>query len=166
MEPEAALRTLVGFTFDYQLDSPDFIRLVMNENMHRGEFIRRSATIQELKMPAINAVQAVYERGAASGVFADMDPIDLHMSISALCFFNVANRHTFSAIFKLARRARGPGPAARFHHRHGGVLRAAPHRFFRSCLVVALQAAGWCICEFCACHSPRVGPIIKTNQFS
>jgi len=73
----------------------------MNENMHRGEFIRRSATIQELNVPAINAVQAVYERGVASGVFRPhMDPIDLHMSISALCFFNVANRHTFSAIFK------------------------------------------------------------------
>eukprot|EP01030_Chromulinospumella_sphaerica_P025528 gene25528-25676_t len=63
MEPEAALRTLVGFTFDYQLGNPEFIRLVMNENMHRGEFIRRSATIQELNVPAINAVQAVYERG-------------------------------------------------------------------------------------------------------
>ncbi|PIF28013.1 TetR family transcriptional regulator [Acidovorax sp. 56] len=101
MEPEAALRALVGFTFDYQLGNPEFIRLVMNENMHRGEFIRRSATIQELNVPAINAVQAVYERGVATGVFRPhMDPIDLHMSISALCFFNVANRHTFSAIFK------------------------------------------------------------------
>jgi AcrR family transcriptional regulator len=101
MEPEAALRTLVGFTFDYQLGNPEFIRLVMNENMHRGEFIRRSATIQELNVPAINAVQAVYERGVAGGVFRpDMDPIDLHMSISALCFFNVSNSHTFSAIFK------------------------------------------------------------------
>ena len=92
---------LVGFTVDYQLANPDFIRLVMNENMHRGEFIRRSATIQELNVPAINAVQAVYERGVASGVFRPhMDPIDLHMSISALCFFNEANRHTFGAIFK------------------------------------------------------------------
>ncbi|BEU98515.1 TetR family transcriptional regulator [Acidovorax sp. DW039] len=101
MEPEAALRALVGFTYDYQLGNPDFIRLVMNENMHRGEFIRRSTTIQELNVPVINAVQAVYERGVAAGVFRPhMDPIDLHMSISALCFFNVANRHTFSAIFK------------------------------------------------------------------
>jgi AcrR family transcriptional regulator len=101
MEPETALRALVGFTFDYQLANPDFIRLVMNENMHRGEFIRRSASIQDLNVPAINAVQAVYERGVAAGVFRPhMDPIDLHMSISALCFFNVANQHTFSAIFK------------------------------------------------------------------
>ena len=37
----------------------------------------------------------------ADGVFrAGLDPIDLHMSISALSFFNVANRHTFALIFK------------------------------------------------------------------
>ena len=43
----------------------------------------------------------VYQRGVAAGVFRpDVDPVDLHMSISALCFFNEANRHTFGAIFK------------------------------------------------------------------
>ena len=37
----------------------------------------------------------------AQGVFrGGIDPVDLHMSISALSVFNVANRHTFSAIFK------------------------------------------------------------------
>jgi Tetracyclin repressor-like, C-terminal domain len=30
----------------------------------------------------------------------DVDPVDLHMTISALSFFNVANRPTFSTIFK------------------------------------------------------------------
>lgn len=101
LAPEEALRTLVGFTVDYQLANPDFIRLVMNENMHRGEFISRSTTIQELNIPVIHAVRDVYQRGVASGVFRpDVDPVDLHMSISALCFFNVANQHTFGAIFK------------------------------------------------------------------
>jgi AcrR family transcriptional regulator len=101
LPPEAALRKLVGFTFDYQLGNPDFIRLVMNENMHRGEFLARSASIQQLNVPAIGAVESVYGRGVKAGVFRkDVDPIDLHMSISALCFFNVSNRHTFSLIFK------------------------------------------------------------------
>ncbi len=101
LAPEQALRTLVGFTVDYQLANPDFIRLVMNENMHRGEFISQSTTIQELNIPVNHAVRNVYERGVASGVFRpDVDPVDLHMSISALCFFNVSNRHTFGAIFK------------------------------------------------------------------
>ena len=101
LDPEDALRRLVAFTFDYQHDNEPFIRLVMNENMHRGQYLARSATIQELNVPAIDAVGRVYERGVAAGVFRrDIDPIDLHMSISALCFFNVANRYTFSLIFK------------------------------------------------------------------
>jgi AcrR family transcriptional regulator len=101
LAPEDALRKLVGFTVDYQLANPDFIRLVMNENIHRGEFLGQSKMIQTLNVPAINAVRQVYERGVKDKVFrSGVDPVDLHMSISALSFFNVSNRHTFSLIFK------------------------------------------------------------------
>jgi AcrR family transcriptional regulator len=101
LAPEDALRKLVAFTFDYQHDNEDFIRLVMNENMHRGEYLARSKTIQDLNVPAIEAVRRVYERGVKAGVFRrGVDATDLHMSISALSFFNVANRYTFSLIFK------------------------------------------------------------------
>jgi AcrR family transcriptional regulator len=101
LAPEDALRKLVGFTVDYQLANPDFIRLVMTENIHRGEFLAQSKMIQKLNVPAIDAVRHVYQRGVAAGVFrSGIDAVDLHMSISALSFFNVANRHTFSLIFK------------------------------------------------------------------
>jgi AcrR family transcriptional regulator len=102
LAPEEALRRLVGFTFDYQWENPDFIRLVMNENIHRGEFLAQSKTIQKLNVPAISEIRRIYKRGVADGTFRQgIDPVDLHMSISALCFFNVSNRHTFSLIFKL-----------------------------------------------------------------
>ncbi len=101
LEPETALRRLVAFTCDYQRSNPDFIRLVMNENMHNGEFLAQSRLIQQLNVPAINLLRSVYERGVREGVFrCGIDPIDLHMSISALSVFNVSNRHTFSLIFK------------------------------------------------------------------
>lgn len=101
LAPEDALRKLVAFTFDYQQDNEDFIRLVMNENMHRGEYLARSKMIQDLNVPAIDAVRRVYDRGVRAKAFRrGIDPVDLHMSISALCFFNVANRHTFSLIFR------------------------------------------------------------------
>jgi AcrR family transcriptional regulator len=101
LAPEDALRRLVGFTFDYQWENPDFIRLVMNENIHRGEFLAQSKTIQKLNVPAISEIRQIYQRGVADGTFRKgIDPVDLHMSISALCFFNVSNRHTFSLIFK------------------------------------------------------------------
>ena len=101
LPPEEALRTLVSFTVDYQRANPDFIRLVMNENIYRGKFLAQSSRIQELNVPAIAAVDAVYRRGVEAGVFrAGIDPVDLHMSISALSFFNVSNSHTFALIFK------------------------------------------------------------------
>ena len=101
LAPEDALRKLVGFTVDYQLANPDFIRLVMTENIHRGEFLAQSKAIQKLNVPAIDGLREVYERGVAAGVFrAGIDAVDLHMSISALSFFNTANRHTFALIFK------------------------------------------------------------------
>ena len=101
LPPEDALRRLVEFTFDHHAGNEFFIRLVMAENMERGTYLAQSPTIQQLNVPAIDAVRTVYERGCATGVFRDdLDPVDLHMSISALCFFNVSNRHTFSLIFK------------------------------------------------------------------
>ena len=101
LAPEDALRKLVGFTVDYQLAHPEFIRLVMNENMHRGEYLAQSKTIQRLNVPAIEGLRQVLVRGQREGVFrGGLDPLDLHMSISALSVFNVANRHTFSLIFK------------------------------------------------------------------
>jgi AcrR family transcriptional regulator len=101
LQPEDALRRLVGFTVDYQMANPDFIRLVMTENIHRGEYLRQSKAIRKLNVPAIDAVRAVYQRGVDAGVFrSGVDPVDLHMSISALSFFNTANRHTFALIFE------------------------------------------------------------------
>jgi AcrR family transcriptional regulator len=101
LPPEQALRTLVAFTVDYQLAHPEFIRLVMTENIHRGEYLAQSKSIRQLNVPAIEGLQRVYQRGVAAGVFrAGIDPVDLHMSISALSVFNVANRHTFSLIFQ------------------------------------------------------------------
>ena len=99
--PEKALRTLVGFTFDYQNAHPEFVRLVMNENILNGAYIAHSKAIQRLNNTVITALEGLLVRGQEEGSFRrDVDPIDLHMSISALCIFNIANRATFSTIFK------------------------------------------------------------------
>lgn len=100
--PLEALAQHVRFTFDYQLANPDFIRLVMVENIHNGVHIAQLSSAQQSDMAAIQTLRSIIKRGIAEGVMRkDLDPIDLHMSISALCFFNVSNRHTFSTIFKV-----------------------------------------------------------------
>ena len=100
--PLEALGQHVRFTFDYQLGNQDFIRLVMVENIHHGEHIAQLSQTQQESMSAIGNLRDIIERGQREGVMRQgLDPIDVHMSISALCFFNVANRHTFSTIFKV-----------------------------------------------------------------
>jgi AcrR family transcriptional regulator len=101
LEPEAALRRLVELTFDYQNAHPEFIRLVMNENILNGVHVARSRTIHRLNNAAIDVLRDLLKRGQRSGDFRkDITPLELHMSISALCIFNVANRATFGTIFK------------------------------------------------------------------
>lgn len=102
LEPEVALRRLVAFTFDHHLNNENYIRLVMSENINRGQYLAQSKRIQDLNVPAIAAIRDLYERGLRKGVFRPgLDPVDIHASISALSFFNVSNRHTFGLIFKL-----------------------------------------------------------------
>ena len=100
--PLEALAHLVRFTFDYQLANADFIRLVMVENIHRAEHIAQIPELHDLNLAVVQALRELCARGAAAGVMrADIDALDLHMSISALCFFNVSNQHTFSAIHEV-----------------------------------------------------------------
>jgi AcrR family transcriptional regulator len=101
LAPEDALRRLVGHTVDYQWAHPEFVRLVQGENINRAQALAQSKMIRKLNVPAIDGLKRVLERGQQAGVFrAAIDPVDLHMSISALSVFNVANRHTFSLIFQ------------------------------------------------------------------
>jgi AcrR family transcriptional regulator len=101
LPPEDALRKLVAFTFDHHHGNEHYIRLVMSENMQRGEYLRQSKIIQKLNVPAIDAIQKLYDRGVKLGVFrSHLDPVDIHQSISALTFFNMSNQHTFGLIFK------------------------------------------------------------------
>ena len=103
--PEEALRTLVGFTFDYQNAHPEFIRLVMNENILNGAYVARSKDIRRLNSAVIDAVKDLLARGQRDGAFRpDVDAVALHMSISAFCFFNVANRATGRARPRLCTR--------------------------------------------------------------
>ncbi len=101
LDPVSAMQRLTGHTFDYYQAHPEFVRLVMIENIHNARHMKRSRAIQGLNVTVIDAIRRLYRRGVEEGVFrAGLDPIDIHMTISALGIFNVANRATFSTIFK------------------------------------------------------------------
>ena len=97
---EAALRQLISSTFDHDEGNPEFVRLVSIENIHHAMHMRRSTEIGELNISVIRTIQEILDRGRRDGDFKrDVDAIDLHMLISAFCFFRVSNRYTFGTIF-------------------------------------------------------------------
>lgn len=114
LPPEAAMRRLVEFTFDYDEANPDFVRLVSIENIHRARFIGRSPDLRAVNATALDTLGAILTRGQAEGVFrTDLEPLDVHMLISAFCIFRVANRHTFGRLFDMDLSA----PPLRSRHR-------------------------------------------------
>jgi AcrR family transcriptional regulator len=98
--PVEAVRRLIEFNFDYDEAHPDFIRLVSAENTLNARHIVSSASIQAVNRSAITMLRAVLDRGKRDGIFRqDVDPVDVHLLISAFCFFRVSNRFTFGALF-------------------------------------------------------------------
>lgn len=100
LEPEEAMARLTGFTFDYHAENPDFVRMVMIENIHHGRHLATSDRIATLNLSGIDVIREAYGRGVASGVFRPgIEPIDIHLTISALAFYNVSNRASIRQVF-------------------------------------------------------------------
>ncbi|MDE4176292.1 TetR/AcrR family transcriptional regulator [Phaeobacter sp. PT47_59] len=98
--PVEALQRLVEFTFDHHQANEDFIRLVMIENIHNGRHMIESESLSATNTPAIEQITRICEAGKKAGVFrTDASPLTLHWQISAMSFFNVSNRATFSVNF-------------------------------------------------------------------
>lgn len=116
LTPEAALGKLVAFTFDHHRRNPDFIRMVMIENIHHADFLSKSKVIRELNVAAIDKLVEIIRRGEAAGTFRPgIDPVELHWQISALSFFNVSNKPTFSTLFGKALFSRAGQDSLRDH---------------------------------------------------
>ena len=99
-DPVDGMRELVLFTWRYFLAHPEFLSLLGTENLHKAAYLKRSKRIRELHSPLVGMISVLLERGAKERVFrANVDPVELYITIAALGFFYLSNRHTLSTIF-------------------------------------------------------------------
>jgi AcrR family transcriptional regulator len=100
LHPIEAIKQLAHATFDYHESHPAFTRLVALENIQEGKFITKMAMIEGVNQSAIRELVDILQRGQQLGIFRDdLNPVDLHMVISAFCAFRVDHRYTFSKLF-------------------------------------------------------------------
>lgn len=100
-EPVTALKRLVGFTWDYYLENPEFITLVNSENLHKARHIKSSERIREMSRPFVGRMRALLERGAKAGLFRkDLDAVQVNITIAAIGYYYLTNRFTGSIVFE------------------------------------------------------------------
>ena len=94
------MRELVRFTWAYFIAHPEFLSLLGTENLNKASYLKRSQRIRELHSPLVGMISGLLERGERERVFrAGVDPVQLYVTIAALGFFYLSNRHTLSTIF-------------------------------------------------------------------
>ncbi|MBN2973510.1 TetR family transcriptional regulator [Roseomonas aeriglobus] len=95
-----ALRRLIEHDVRYHSQHPELVRLVMNENIYRAEHLRQIDGLPTNNRRVIDLLGRILDRGVAEGTFrSGIDPIDLHMNMTALAFYNVSNQFTFAHNF-------------------------------------------------------------------
>ena len=101
LEPVAAMRALVEFTFDHLAAHPEFIALVRNENLMGGRMLKKSGKVTQQSTPLVGMIRDILGRGERAGLFrAGVDPLQLYVSILSLALTHISNRYTLSAIFE------------------------------------------------------------------
>lgn len=100
LPPAEAMDRLVGFTFDHFEANPWFIRLLANENIHRGAYVSAMPEVRALTSPIIEQLRLTLAAGVGSGDFhAGVDAVQLYMTIIGLSYFFFSNIHTLSVVF-------------------------------------------------------------------
>lgn len=116
LSPIQGMRRLIEFTLSYDAAHPEFISLLLSENLQRALYLRQSRKVRELHTSLLGVIEDLLERGCRAGVFrAGVDPAELYITIAALGFFYFSNIHTLSAIFG---RDFTSAPAREQHLRH------------------------------------------------
>ncbi len=94
-DPVAAMEQLVHHTFHALKSNPSAIRLMNEENKHRGKYIRKSGRMRDLYNPLVETIRFILERGAKEGIFRPgLDPTIVYLTLSSLCYHYLSNQYT------------------------------------------------------------------------
>jgi TetR/AcrR family transcriptional regulator len=94
-DPVAAMGQLVHHTFYAFKNNPSAIRLMNEENKHRGRYIRKSGRMRDLYNPLVETIRFILERGVRDGIFRpNLDPTIVYLTLSSLCYHYLSNQYT------------------------------------------------------------------------
>jgi AcrR family transcriptional regulator len=102
MEPMEALREYAHDAFRKHMRDPDFVRLVINENLNEVSVLKTSKAILNDSSGNLQTLESIICRGQEAGVMRHgIRPIDVYLTITGMTFYTISNRFSVRAIFGL-----------------------------------------------------------------
>lgn len=101
LHPIEAIKQVADSIFNHYETHPKFVRLVIVENLHKGEYLKAQKATKNIYMPSLELLEVALKKGQERGIFRRyVDAVDLQTLIDSFCFFRVSNQHTFNTLFE------------------------------------------------------------------
>ncbi|MDR7147760.1 TetR/AcrR family transcriptional regulator [Rhizobium sp. BE258] len=97
-DPLTSLKKIVEATWAFYRDQPEFIVLMNDENVHRASHLRHCFMLKRRAPKAVALIGDTLARGRELGLFRDIDPEQLSLTIDALCYHYFSNRFTMEVM--------------------------------------------------------------------
>lgn len=98
---DEVLKQNIFNAFEFLSNNPNFVSLVMYENLNKAEHVDSSGIIP-LKSQSIVALQKVLKRGVDEGIFRnDIDINEMVFAINMFAFSYFSNRYTMSKLVEI-----------------------------------------------------------------
>lgn len=95
-QPRRAVRNLVALYFEFLRSHPEFVRLLLWENLQRGTHLGQTGPAVT-KSPMLAHLQELLDAGTADGSFRrGLDARQVLVSLIGLCLIYFSNRHTLA----------------------------------------------------------------------
>lgn len=98
---ETLITHIVGAYFDFLSRNPDFVNILMWENLNQGKYL---AQIEDsvIERKTIQHFIHAIDEGKRAGVFRkNIDSFQVVLSLITTCFSNFSNQYTLSRLFNL-----------------------------------------------------------------
>lgn len=97
---EDVIRRIIAMYFDFLYRNPNFVRMLMWENLNGARYIKASKA-DIVKGYSLKVLEDTLARGISEGVFRpDIDFANVILSINMFCFSYFSNIHTMGYIMK------------------------------------------------------------------
>lgn len=95
--PIQAIKEIVEQLWTYYLTHPEFIRLVMSENLLYGEFFSKSDRVKQAPLELLEITEQILQLGKTQGIFKPQARAEyVLLTIMSMGFFYVGHQYTCS----------------------------------------------------------------------